>query len=218
MAEDSAITAYRHRFEPGDASTSTGSWTLLLLHGTGGDENDLIPLGRTLLPGAAMLSPRGNVSEGGALRFFRRQAEGVLDLNDLAAKSSDMERWVAAAITTNDLASGKIIAVGFSNGANLAASMFLRGTRVLSAGVLLSPMFPFLPDPRPNLTGTAIFVGAGRNDPIVPADQVRALIQELRSSGGTVTEHWMTGGHGITPDELRAAQAWIADLTSSRNV
>ena len=218
MADDSAITAYRHRFEPGEPSTPAGAWTLLTLHGTGGDENDLIPLGRTLLPGAPMLSPRGNVSEGGALRFFRRQAEGVLDLADLAAKSSDMECWVAAAITTYDLTADKIIAVGFSNGANLAASMFLRGTRVLSAGVLLSPMIPFRPESQPNLSGTPIFVGAGRNDPIVPADQARALIEELRSSGATVTEHWMTGGHGITPDEMRAAQAWVDDVTSSRNV
>jgi predicted esterase len=183
--------------------------TLLLLHGTGGDERDLVPLGELLLPGAALLSPRGQVLERGMPRFFRRHAEGVLDLEDLAARTAGLSRWVTAALAHYALPP-RVVAVGFSNGANIAASMLLRGTGVLHGAALLSPMLPFEPEALPALAGTRVFIGAGRADPLVPAAQAQRLADVLGAAGAEVTVHWTPGGHGITPDEVEAAQRWMA--------
>jgi predicted esterase len=183
--------------------------TLLLLHGTGGDEHDLLPLGQQLLPGAALLSPRGQVLERGMPRFFRRHAEGVLDLEDLAVRAQGLAQWVPAALAHHTLPTGQVIAVGFSNGANIAASMLLRNAGVLQGAVLLSPMLPFEPDAVLQLAGIRVFIGAGRLDPLVPAAQVDRLAELLRQGGADVTVHWTPGGHTITPDEFAAAQRWV---------
>jgi predicted esterase len=190
--------------------------TLLLLHGTGGDEEDLLPLGRSLLPGAAMLSPRGEVLERGAPRFFRRLAEGVFDQEDLALRTEELGQFLEAAAATYALERDGIIAVGFSNGANIGGSLLLRRPGLLRGAVLLSPMVPYEPDTLPNLEGTAVFIGAGRNDPIAPAEQAERLADLLRRAGADVVLQWQNAGHTVTKDELDAAQRWIAQHLTVR--
>jgi len=198
-----------HRFVPA-SEAGPGSTTLLLLHGTGGDEDDLLPLGRMLLPGAAMLSPRGNVLENGAPRFFRRIAEGVFDQEDLARRTGELAEFIAGAARTYALDQQGVVAAGFSNGANIAASLLLRQPGVLRAAVLLSPMVPFEPDALPDLSGTAVFIGAGRNDPIAPAKQTERLAELLTAAGARVTVHWEPGGHSIAKSEIEAAAKWLS--------
>ncbi|MDQ3697935.1 MAG: VOC family protein [Gemmatimonadota bacterium] len=206
-----------HRYiPPAVGAERAGSTTLLLLHGTGGDEDDLLPLGRALLPGAGMLSPRGKVVERGAPRFFRRLAEGVFDQEDLARRTEELADFVAAAVAAYQLEPGGIVAVGFSNGANIAASLLLRRSGALRGAVLLSPMVPFEPDTLSDLAGTSVFIGAGRADPIVPAAQVERLAELLRQTGAGVTVHWQPGGHSITKDEVEAARQWIANFLAAR--
>jgi glyoxalase family protein len=202
-----------HRYIPPTAGAElAGSTTLLLLHGTGGDEEDLLPLGRALLQGAGMLSPRGKVLEGGAPRFFRRLREGVFDQEDLVRRTEELAAFVAAAAKTYNLDPNGIVAVGFSNGANIAASMLLRRPGLLRGAVLLSPMVPFEPASTPDLTGTAVFIGAGRADRIVPPVQAERLAELLRQAGAKVTLHWESGGHALTDSEVRAAREWLAQL------
>lgn len=204
---------YVHRFiAPTTEGERGGATTLLLLHGTGGDEEDLIPLGRALLPGAALLSPRGNVPERGAARFFRRLAEGVLDQEDLELRTGELAEFVTGASRSYDLAADRVVAVGFSNGANMAVSLLFRRPGLLRAAVLLSPMLPFEPDPLPELAGTSVFIGAGRRDPLVPVTRVERLAGLLREAGAEVTLHLEEGGHAITGSEVEAARAWLARL------
>lgn len=191
--------------------------TLLLLHGTGGDEHDLLALGGSLWPGAGMLSPRGKVSEHGANRFFRRLAEGVFDLEDLARRTDELAAFLAAAAERYGFDPRGIVAVGFSNGANIAASLLLRRPGVLRGAVLLSPMVPFEPVRPPALAGTSVFVGAGRMDPIAPPAHAERLAAILRSAGADVTSHWSAGGHSVTPDEVDAAREWLRGLASPAN-
>jgi predicted esterase/catechol 2,3-dioxygenase-like lactoylglutathione lyase family enzyme len=206
-----------HRYIPPESGSElAGGTTLLLLHGTGGDENDLLPLGRGLLPGAGLLSPRGKVLERGAPRFFRRLAEGVFDQEDLAQRTDELAQFIDAAATTYGLERDGIVAVGFSNGANIAGSLLLRRSGVLRGAVLLSPMVPFEPDSLPDLDGTSVFIGAGRNDPIAPAEQVERLAALLREAGADVTVFWQHAGHTVTKEELDAAQRWMAERITSR--
>jgi predicted esterase/catechol 2,3-dioxygenase-like lactoylglutathione lyase family enzyme len=202
-----------HRYiPPASGGELAGSTTLLLLHGTGGDENDMIPLGRALLPGAAILSPRGKVLEHGAARFFRRLAAGVFDQEDLALRTEELSGFVEAAERNYGLDPHGVVAVGFSNGANIAASILLRRPDVLRGAVLLSPMVPFEPESLPRLEGTSVFIGAGRNDPMVKPGEVERLAEILREAGAEVTMHWEPGGHTVTEGELQAAREWIARL------
>jgi predicted esterase len=206
-----------HRYVPPESGSElAGGTTLLLLHGTGGDENDLIPLGRSLLPGAGLLSPRGKVLERGAPRFFRRLAEGVFDLEDLARRTEELASFVEAATAAYGLERDGIVAAGFSNGANIAGSLLLRRPGLLRGAVLLSPMVPYEPEELPNLDGTSVFIGAGRSDPIAPAVQVERLASMLRDAGADVAVHWQNAGHTVTKDELDAAQRWIAQHITSR--
>ncbi|OLE40852.1 MAG: hypothetical protein AUI36_24970 [Cyanobacteria bacterium 13_1_40CM_2_61_4] len=193
-----------------------GSTTLLLLHGTGGDEEDLIPLGRALLPGAGMLSPRGKVLERGAPRFFRRLAEGVFDQEDLAHRTDELAQFIEAAAKTYDLDRDGIVAVGFSNGANIAASLLLRRSGLVRGAVLLSPMVPFEPAAPPHLQGTSVFIGAGRADSIAPPGQVEHLADMLRRAGAAVTVHWEPGGHAVTEGEVDAARQWLWQSVAER--
>jgi predicted esterase/catechol 2,3-dioxygenase-like lactoylglutathione lyase family enzyme len=203
-----------HRYVPPAAGAEPArSTTLLLLHGTGGDEEDLLPLGRALLPGAGMLSPRGKVLERGAPRFFRRLAEGVFDQEDLARRTDELAEFVEAAVKTYHLNPDGIVAVGFSNGANIAASLLLRRPGVLRGAVLLSPMVPFEPATSPDLSGTAIFIGAGRADPVAPQAQAERLAELFRRAGAEVSLHWEPGGHQLTESEVAAAREWIAATT-----
>jgi predicted esterase len=202
-----------HRYLPPTTHAErAASTTLLLLHGTGGDEEDLIPLGRSLLPGAGILSPRGRVLESGAPRFFRRIAPGVFDLEDLARQTDALASFVDAAATTYHLDRDRMIAVGFSNGANIAASLLLRRGAHLRGAVLLSPMLPFEPETLPALAGVSVFIGAGERDPMASRAIVEALETKLRAAGAAVTMHWTPGGHAITKEELTAAQEWMVGV------
>ena len=201
---------FTHRFVP----ATDDDITLLLLHGTGGDENDLIDLGRTLSPTAALLSPRGKVLEHGAPRFFRRLAEGVFDLPDLHRQTADLATFVSAAATEYKLDATKIIAVGFSNGANIAASLLLSNPGVLAGAILLRPMVPFEPSTSPALTGVPVLIAAGAADPIVSAAQTDRLAAILQASGVTVKVVKQPAGHGLTSADVATAKAWLADITS----
>jgi predicted esterase/catechol 2,3-dioxygenase-like lactoylglutathione lyase family enzyme len=204
-----------HRYLP-PAEAGAGNTTLLMLHGTGGDEDDLVPLGRMLLPGAGILSPRGKVLENGAARFFRRIREGVFDQEDLAKRTTELAEFITAAARTYELDAAGVVAAGFSNGANIAASLLLRHPGVLRVAVLLSPMVPFEPETLPDLHGTAVFIGAGRTDPIVPAQQTERLAEILRNAGADVTLHWEPGGHSVAKGEIDAAQRWLSALLAGR--
>jgi phospholipase/carboxylesterase len=200
--------AYVHRFLPAPHDSVTAP-VLLLLHGTGGDENDLIPLGQALLPGAAMLSLRGNVLERGMPRFFRRVAEGVFDEEDLERRTAELGRFLDAARERYDLAANKLIAVGYSNGANIAASLLLRDPRHLAAAVLFRAMVPFTPAAVPDLGAVSIFLGAAERDPIIPAGNARRLAGLFESGGARLTLHWHRGGHELGQDDLDAARRWL---------
>jgi len=201
-----------HRYiPPQQGAEEAGGVTLLLLHGTGGDEDNLISFGRMLLPGAALLSPRGKVNEGGALRFFRRIREGVFDQEDLRKRTDELARFVEGAAETYGLDAERIVAVGFSNGANIAASLMLRRPGLIKSAVLLSPMVPFEPEESPDLRDTSVFIGAGRMDAMVPVAQTERLVEILKEGGAEVHVHWDPGGHAIAPGEVKAAQKWLAE-------
>jgi phospholipase/carboxylesterase len=200
---------FAHVFEPG-----TTGWTLLLLHGTGGDEHDLLAVGRELAPRAALLSPRGKVSEGGALRFFRRLAVGRLDIPDLLARTDQLADFVRAAAGAYDFDPGRVIALGFSNGANIAASLLLRRPEVLRGAALLRPMLPYEPEEVPQLGGAEVLVAAGEGDPYSSAEQTLRLAEVLREGGAEVTVHTAErAGHSLTRDDLVETARWMAAVT-----
>ena len=199
-----------HRFSPAAGS----DYTLLLLHGTGGDENDLLDLGRTLSPNAALLSPRGKVSEHGAPRFFRRLAEGVFDLPDLHRQTADLATFIENAAVEYRLNPKKVIAVGFSNGANIAASLLLSDPGMLAGAILLRPMVPFEPSNPPHLNGVPVLIAAGTADPIVSAAQTDRLATILETAGATLQVAKQPAGHGLTSADVAVAKAWLAGFTS----
>ncbi len=196
--------SFVHRFEPG-----TSDVTLLVLHGTGGNENDLIPLARQLAPSAKLLSPRGKVLQSGAPRFFKRLGMGVFDEADLKFQAADLAHFVAEAATEYGFDASKVYAFGYSNGANMAAAMMLLHPEVLAAGVLLRPMMPLEPDQSPKLAGKAAFIAAGTQDPWSPNERVQALADVLTEGGASVELRWQEGGHQLFPAELEAAQSWL---------
>ena len=205
-APDATDLGFVHRFEPGATEDAP---TLLLLHGTGGDENDLVPLGRALAPDAALLSPRGQVLENGMPRFFRRLAEGVFDIPDLVKRTNDLATFVERATAHYGLARRRVVAVGFSNGANVAASVLLLRPGLLRAAALFRAMVPLEPDVRPDLHGTAVFLAAGRADPIVPAANTERLADLLGLAGADVTLRWHPAGHSLTPGDVSQAKGWL---------
>src|SRR5436190_9588957 len=172
--------------------------TLFLLHGTGGNERDLIPLGRELDPNAALLSPRGKVLENRMPRFFRRLAEGIFDLEDLKTRTNELADFVAAAVRHYELAADHIVAVGYSNGANIATSMLLLRPEIMHRAILFRAMVPLIPDKLPDLSSVRIWIGAGDQDPIVPASETKRLVELLRRAGADVTIRFAKAGHGLT--------------------
>ena len=196
-----------HEFVPGNSER-----TLLLLHGTGGNERDLIPLGRELDPNASLLSLRGKVLENGMPRFFRRLAEGVFDLEDLKNRTNELADFVAAAAEHYGFAADKIIAVGYSNGANIAASVLLLRPELLSAAVLFRAMVPLIPATPPNLSSVRVWIGAGTDDPIIPTSESKRLAELIRSAGADVTIRHFPAGHELTPDDVEAARDWLTVL------
>jgi len=183
--------------------------TLLLLHGTGGNEHDLVPLAESLAPGAAVLSPRGKVLERGMPRFFRRLAEGVFDLDDLRFRTHELAEFVGAASRHYGFDRARVVAVGFSNGANVAASTLLLEPGVLAGAVLFRAMVPIVPDPLPSLQGTPVFMSNGRTDSLIPAADAERLAELLRQAGAGVTVHWQPGGHQLTRQDVAQAQEWL---------
>jgi predicted esterase len=196
-----------HEFVPGSSSR-----TLLLLHGTGGNERDLIPLGRELDPNAALLSPRGKVLENGMPRFFRRLAEGVFDLEDLKYRTNELADFVTAAAQHYGFATDQLVAVGYSNGANIAVSMLLLRPEIMHRATLFRAMVPLIPDTLPNLSSVRVWIGAGDHDPIVPASETKRLVEFLRRAGADVTIRFAKAGHGLTNDDLEAARHWLGSL------
>ena len=200
-----------HQFVPA-ARPAVGhdGLTLLLLHGTGGDEHDLLPLGRAVAPSAALLSPRGKVLEGSAPRFFRRLAEGVFDLPDLVARTHELAGFVGAAAAHYGFDARRVVALGFSNGANIAASALLLHPSLLAGAVLLRAMVPFEPSTPVQLPGTPVYLGAGRFDPIIPAANSARLAELLEASGARATVEWQPTGHQLVPGEPERVRAWLA--------
>jgi phospholipase/carboxylesterase len=196
-----------HDFVPGSSSR-----TLLLLHGTGGNERDLIPLGRELDPNAALLSPRGKVLENGMPRFFRRLAEGVFDLEDLKYRTNELADFVTAAAQHYGFSTDQLVAVGYSNGANIAASMLLLRPEIMRAAILFRAMVPLIPDKLPDLSSVRVWIGAGDQDPIVPASETKRLVELFRRAGADVTIRFANAGHGLTNDDLDAARQWLGEL------
>jgi len=193
-----------HEFVPGSSERS-----LLMLHGTGGNEHDLLPLGHELDPSANLLSPRGKVLENGHPRFFRRLAEGVFDLEDLKQRTDELADFVVAAAEHYGLDREKMVAVGYSNGANIAASILLRRPEVLRAAILLRAMVPLEPDQLPDLSGTRVWIAGGDADTIIPREQTERLAEMLAAAGAEVTARFFPAGHGLTDSELVVAQRWL---------
>ena len=184
--------------------------TLLLLHGTGGSEHDLLPLGEALAPGAGMLSPRGKVLERGMPRFFRRLAEGVLDEADLRVRAAELAEFVGRAAATYGFDPRSVVAAGFSNGANIAAGMLLLHPGVLAGAILFRAMVPLEPDVQPDLAGTGVLLAAGRRDAMMPRGHPERLARMLRDAGADVTLAWRDAGHELTADDVDEASAWLA--------
>lgn len=202
MAESSAFI---HRFEP---ATAPGLPPLLLLHGTGGDENDLLPLGRAVLPGAALLSPRGQVLEGSMPRFFRRLAEGVFDEADLTRRTHELADFIADARTRYGLPVP--IALGFSNGANIAAALLLLRPEVLAGAALLRAMAPFAKPPEARIPGKPVLLLSGKLDPIISAANAAGLAATLERAGAAVEHHVLPTGHGLSQADVGLLENWLA--------
>lgn len=201
--------SFVHHFDPG---TQPGSRPMLLLHGTGGDENDLLPLGQTIAPGSALLSPRGKVLENGMPRFFRRLAEGVFDEADVKARAHELAAFVAEAREAYNLPAP--IAVGFSNGANIAAAMLLLRPEALAGAVLLRAMVPLSDAVSGDLTGKPVLMLSGDLDPIIPAENAARLAERLKGAGASVQHQVLPAGHGLTPADVRLAATWLAAQAS----
>ena len=208
MTSSTTELEHIHRFTPG--SGTSASTTLLMLHGTGGDEHDLVPLGASLLPGAAILSPRGAVSERGAARFFKRLAEGVFDLEDLALRTQQLIRFVNGAVEKYELDRSRLIAVGLSNGANIAASVLLTTPNVFSHAILFRAMVPFEPKQPTKLGGTPVLLSSGEWDPIATPEQARRLQSLLTAAGAVASINFFNAGHELTRDDVLDAAHWIA--------
>ncbi|PLS18161.1 carboxylesterase [Bacillus sp. M6-12] len=199
----------RHIFLKGAEGTTK---TLLLLHGTGGTENDLLPLAGMIDKDANVLSVRGNVSENGMPRFFKRLAEGVFDIEDLIFRTKELNDFLDEAAEQHNFDRENIIAVGYSNGANIAASLFFHYKDALKGAILHHPMVPRRGIELPDLSGKKVFMAAGKNDPICPAQETIDLQQLLEGAGASVTVHWENFGHQLTRSEAEAAASWYSNI------
>ncbi len=200
------IDAYVHKVSPGE----TGAPLFLLFHGTGGTENQFLRFGRELLPRARLVSPRGDVSEHGAARFFRRTGEGVYDMADLARATEKMAGFVEAhAKAANP---SKVVGLGYSNGANILASVLLSRPGLFDEAVLMHPLIPWTPGPAP--MATRVLITAGERDPVCPPGQTRALADWFAAQGAQVETVWHPGGHDIEQSEIAAITRFLKDRGS----
>jgi predicted esterase len=200
--------SFVHIFEP---PSQPGGPILLLLHGTGSNEQDLLSLAEILAPDAGVLSPRGKVLERGMPRFFRRLAEGVFDVEDLKFRTGELADFLTSAAAQYRFDLRQLIAVGFSNGANIAASLLLLRPDVLTAGILFRAMVPLVPDPLPRLATTRVLLSNGRMDPLVAPEEPERLANLFRDAGADVTLVWQPAGHELTQGDVTAARQWLAD-------
>jgi phospholipase/carboxylesterase len=198
--------SFIHRYEP---ATDANRPPLLLLHGTGGDENDLLGLGRTISPGSALLSPRGKILENGMPRFFRRLAEGVFDEEDVKFRANELADFVIEARKAYGLAAP--VALGFSNGANIAAAMLMLRPEVLSGAALLRAMVPLSKAPQADLSGKRVLMISGAMDPIIPADNAKHLAASLSESGAEVQHEVLPTGHNLSQTDLQLLVKWFAE-------
>jgi predicted esterase len=196
-----------HKFIP---SPGGSNLTLLLLHGTGGNENDFIQMGRELAPKAALLSPRGRVLEDGMPRFFRRLSEGIFDINDLTEQTHALVKFIGDASKNYGFDPARVVAVGYSNGANIAASTLFLHPEALAGAVLFRPMVPFVPQALPKLAGKPIMILAGARDRIVSGKETVDLTELLDRTGADVTLRWAEATHAIEVEELMASREWLA--------
>lgn len=203
------MTEFIHRFEP---ARDAGSPPLLLLHGTGGDENDLLGLGKMISPGSALLSPRGRVLEHGMPRFFRRLTEGVFDEADVRRRALELGEFVAEARKQYGIAAP--VAVGFSNGANIAAALLLLKPDVLSGAILLRAMVPLSDPPSARLDGKPVLLLSGQADPIVPASNSAQLAALLSQAGASVSHNILPAGHQLSQADVTLARNWIGSLAA----
>jgi predicted esterase len=201
------VTDFVHLFQP---PSTAGGPILLLLHGTGGNEHDLVPLAEMLLPGAGILSPRGKVLERGMPRFFRRLAEGVFDIEDLKFRAAELADFINDTAATHHFSTRDLTAVGFSNGANIAGALLLLRPDALGAAVLFRAMVPLVPDTLPTLTHTPVLISNGRIDPLVSAEETEQLASLLRSAGANVEVSWQNSGHELTDRDVVTAREWLA--------
>ncbi len=204
----SAPLDFTHQFKPG-----TSGRTLLLLHGTGGDESSLLDLARDLDPDAALLSPRGKVLENGMPRFFRRLAVGVLDEEDLRRQADALAEFINGAAHEYDLDAKRMVALGYSNGANIAAGLLLLRPAVLRGAILFRPMVPLEPDQQPDLSGVDVLITAGLQDPLTPVENVRQLVAMLSDAGARVAEHFFEAGHELVAEDIETARNWLREAT-----
>lgn len=202
-AGDVDLDHHRYVHRAGDDTT------LVLLHGTGATEHDLLPLGQLLHPDATLLSPRGNVLEGAMPRWFARHAEGVLDTDDLIRRAHELADWVQLAVDHHGLDPTRLVAVGFSNGANVAAALLLLRPEVFRAAALFAPMLPLRPDEHADLSTTSVFVSAGRHDPICPPEQAEELARLLDERGAAVEVAWHDGGHQLPREHAERGRDWL---------
>ncbi len=199
-----STSSYIHKHLPGES----GGPLLFTFHGTGGDESQLVSMGRDLLPAVTIVSPRGDVSEFGAARFFRRTGEGVYDMDDLARATTRMADFVAAHIAAAKPSS--VAGIGYSNGANILASVLFDRPTLFDEAVLMHPLIPFEPVVNGSLAGRHVLITAGRRDPICPPDLTSRLASHLRALEADVTLEWHEGGHEVRPGEIEAARSFLA--------
>ncbi|MBZ6079261.1 alpha/beta hydrolase [Microvirga puerhi] len=199
--------SFIHRFVP---ATKPGRPPLLLLHGTGGNEDDLLPLGKIIAPGSALLSPRGKILENGMPRFFRRLAEGVFDEADVRMRANQLADFIGEARAAYELDAP--VAVGFSNGANIAAAMLMLRPEVLAGAALLRAMVPLSEPPKADLTGKLVLMISGQLDPIIPTDNAEQLAAQLTAAGALVNHKVLPTGHGLSQQDLSLTQSWLTNV------
>lgn len=198
-----------HRFIPANSKAKQTDLTLLLLHGTGGNEEDLIPLGKELTTNASILSVRGKVLENGMPRFFRRIKEGVFDLADLKLRTNELADFVLNSSSIYEFDLERIIAVGFSNGANIGASLLLRRPEVFTGAILFRAMVPFIPKVLPDLSKKYILLSQGLHDPIISRGEAENLLRLFTKASSDATLEWQDSGHNLVQQDIVASRRWL---------
>lgn len=204
MSSENQNLGFVHRFIKGKEKR-----TLLLLHGTGGDESDLIPLAQMIDENASLLSPRGKVLENGMPRYFRRVAEGVFDVDDLKFRTFELGNFVTKASEAYEFDLDSVMALGYSNGANIGASLLLLEPQVLKGGILLRAMIPFRPENIPDLYGKKVLISAGKFDPVTPPEKVHELADLLKACKADVTLRWVNSSHSLSQQDADGAKRWL---------